>query len=273
MKRLADTALGTLVVIMAIATMAFLLIPLFIATSMSFDSREFLGRFPPPGLSLQWYTGFFSDAYYLKGLQVSLMLAVAATALSSVVGVSAAFTLDRYDFPGKEVLSAFFLSPLIVPHVVIGFSLLLFFATIGVFDGMTRLVMGHLIITVPYVIRTTLASLVGIRKSYTEAALSLGATERRAFWKITVPLCKTGIAAGAVFSFAFSLDDVSVALFLTDAKFYTLPVAMTNMMRSQFDLRIAAAAGCLMFLTIVLIWLLDRIVGLDKVIGQGVYHK
>jgi putative spermidine/putrescine transport system permease protein len=273
MKRLTDTVLGVVVLGLSLATIAFLLIPLLMATVMSLDSREFLGRFPPPGLSLQWYAGFFSDAYYIKGLQVSILLAVAATALSTAVGVAAAFILDRYDFPGKEPLSAFFLSPLVVPHVIIGFALLLFFSTIGLFDGMTRLVCGHLIITVPYVIRTTLASLVGIRKSYTEAALSLGATERRAFWKITVPLSRTGIAAGAVFAFAYSMDDVSVALFLTDAKFYTLPVAMTNMMRSQFDLRIAAAAVCLMFLTIALIWVLDRIVGLDKVIGQGVYHK
>lgn len=273
MKRLTDNVLGLMVIGLSIVTIAFLIIPLLMATAMSFDSREFLGRFPPPGFSLQWYVGFFSDAYYLKGLQVSLELAVAATALSTFVGVAAAFTLDRYAFPGKEALSAFFLSPLVVPHVIIGFSLLLFFSVIGVVDGLYRLIGGHLIITVPYVIRTTLASLVGIRKSLTEAALSLGATERRAFWKVTVPLSKTGIAAGAVFAFAFSMDDVSVSLFLTDPNSYTLPVAMVNMMRSQFDLRIAAAAVCLIVLTIALIWVLDRVAGLDKVIGQGVYRS
>ncbi|WP_375784885.1 ABC transporter permease [Bradyrhizobium sp. Pha-3] len=273
MKRLADNVLNLMVVCLSIATIAFLVTPLLIAAVMSFDSREFLGPFPPPGLSLQWYVGFFSDAYYLKGVQVSLILALGATALSTLVGVTAAFMLDRYSFPGKETLPAFFLSPLVVPHVIIGFSLLLFFSTIGVFDGLIRLVGGHLIITVPYVIRTTLASPVGIRKSLTEVALSLGATERRAFWKVTVPLTKTGIAAGAVFAFAYSMDDVSVSLFLTGPNFYTLPVAMTNMMRSQFDLRIAAAAVCLIALTIALIWVLVRIVGLDKVIGQGIYHK
>lgn len=273
MKRLADNVLGLMVVCLSIATIAFLITPLLIAAVMSFDSRDFLGAFPPPSLSLQWYVGFFSDASYLKGLQVSLILAVAATVLSTLVGVAAAFTLDRYSFPGKETLSVFFLSPLVVPHVIIGFSLLLFFSTIGVFDGWVRLLGGHLIITVPYVIRTTLASLVGIRKSLTEAALILGATERRAFWKVTVPLSKTGIAGGAIFAFAYSMDEVSVSLFLTGPTFYTLPVAMTAAMRSQFDLRIAAAAVCLIVLTIALIWVLDRIVGLDKVIGQGVYHK
>lgn len=273
MKRLTDNVLGVMVGCLSIAAIAFLVTPLLIAAVMSFDSREFLGAFPPPSLSLQWYVGFFSDASYLKGLQVSLILALAATALSCLVGVSAAFTLDRYSFYGKETLSAFFLSPLVVSHVIIGFSLLLFFSTIGVFDGWVRLIGGHLIITVPYVIRTTLASLVGIRKSLTEAALILGATEWRAFWRVTVPLAKTGIATGAVFAFAYSMDDVSVSLFLTGPDFYTLPVAMTAAMRSAFDLRIAAAAVFLMVLTIALIWVLDRVVGLDKVIGQGVYHK
>ncbi|MCK1467197.1 ABC transporter permease [Bradyrhizobium sp. CW10] len=273
MKRLADDVLGFIVIFLALATIALLVAPLVIAAVMSFDSREFLGQFPPPSLSLRWYIGFFSDAYYLKGLQVSLMLAVAATSLSTLVGVAAAFTLDRYDFPGKELLSALFLSPLVVPHVIIGFSLLLFFSSLGLYSGIIPLIAGHLIITVPYVIRTTLASLVGIRKSLTEAALSLGATERRAFWKVTMPLSKTGIAAGAVFAFAYSMDDVSVSLFLTGPKMYTLPVAMATMMRSQFDLRIAAAAGTLVILTIALIWVLDRVAGLDKVIGQGVYRK
>jgi putative spermidine/putrescine transport system permease protein len=273
MKRLTDNILGLLVICVAVATVTFLVVPLVMATAMSFDSREFLGRFPPPGLSVQWYVGFFSDAYYLHGLQVSFVLAIIATVLSTGIGVAAAFVLDRYTFPGKEALSAFFLSPLIVPHVVIGFSLLLFFSIIGVFDGLYRLIGGHVIITVPYVIRTTLASLVGIQKTLTEAAMSLGATESRAFWKVTVPLSKTGIAAGAVFAFAFSMDDVSVSLFLTDPRSYTLPVAMVNMMRSQFDLRIAAAAVCLIVLTIAVIWVLDRIAGLDKVIGQGVYRS
>ena len=272
MKRLADTLGFGAVILVSAVTIAFLIVPLAMATAMSFDSRDFLGRFPPPGFSIQWYVGFFSDAYYLHGLQVSLLLALAATVASTFLGVTAAFVLDRYRVPGKEALSAFFLSPLIVPHVIIGFSLLLVFSSFGVFDGLFRMICGHVIITVPYVIRTTLASLVGIKRSLGEAAMSLGATESRAFWKVTVPLSKTGIAAGAVFAFAFSMDDVSVSLFLTDPKTYTLPVAMVNMMRSQFDLRIAAASVVLIAFTVVLIFVLDRVVGLEKVIGQSVYR-
>ena len=122
--------------------------------------------------------------------------------------------LDGCEFPGKAALEALFLSPLVVPAVVIGFALLLFFALLGVFDGFTRLLGGHIIITLPYTVRTTLAGLVGIRKTLTEAAMSLGANERRAFWDVTFPLARTGMVAGAVFAFAFSMDDVAVSLFL-----------------------------------------------------------
>ena len=149
----------------------------------------------------------------------------------------------------------------------------MFFAALGIFDGFTRLLGGHLIITFPYTVRTTLAGLVGIRKSLTEAAMNLGATERQAFWDITFPLARTGIVAGSVFAFAFSMDDVAVSFFLTSPDTYTLPVAMISMMRTNFDLTIAAAAVILMIFTFCLILILDWVIGLDKLIGKGVYRS
>jgi putative spermidine/putrescine transport system permease protein len=270
MRRVDDICLAVLVLIAAL-TVAFLVLPIVVSVSMSFDSRSYLGQFPPPGFSLQWYAKFFTDSYFLNGLKTSLILAVIATCVSTTVGVAAALVIDGYDFPGKEALAACFLSPLTVPAVVIGFGLLMFFAAIGVFDGFARLVGGHIVITVPYTVRATLASLVGIRRSLTEAALSLGASERQAFWRITVPLARTGIATGALFAFVFSMDDVAVSLFLTDPQNYTLPVAMVSAMRAKFDMTLSAAAVVLMAMTVVLLVVLDRVVGLDKVIGQGVY--
>lgn len=272
MKRLFDDIGIGLFVAAIVLAVIFLLAPLGMAALMSFDSRTFLGPFPPPGLSLDWYGKFFSNEFYLEGLKTSLMLAVAAAAVSTVSGVAAAIVLDRYGFPGKDALLAFFLSPLMVPGVVIGFSLLLFFALLGVFDGFARLLGGHIIITLPYTIRTTLAGLVGINRSLTEAALSLGANERQAFWEITFPLGRTGMVAGAVFAFAFSMDDVAASIFLTDPKAVTLPVAMVSMMRSTFDLSIAAGAVMLVALTVLLILALDRMVGLNRLVGQGMYR-
>lgn len=262
-------------VIWVIITLAllFLIAPIVVSIMMSFDGREYLGKFPPPEYSLRWYQNFFSDSFYLAGLRTSLILAVIATIVSTVTGVSAAIVLERYEFKGKQALESFFLSPLVVPAVVIGFALLLFFALIGVFDGFTRLVGAHIIITFPYTVRTTLAGLVGIRKTLTEAAMSLGATEVQAFWDVTFPLARTGIVTGAVFAFAFSMDDVAVSLFLTSPGTYTLPVAMVSMMRTNFDLTIAAAAVVMMMFTFVLILVLDRVIGLEKLIGKGIFRS
>ena len=273
MRRHLDDFGFLLILAILAVTLVFLVLPIVVSVMMSFDGREYLGRFPPPDYSVHWYARFFSDAYYLHGLKTSVIIALLATVVSTTAGVSAAIVLDRYEFPGKAALEALFLSPLVVPAVVIGFALLLFFALLGVFDGFTRLLAGHIIITFPYTVRTTLAGLVGIRKTLTEAAMSLGATERRAFWDITFPLARTGMIAGAVFAFAFSMDDVAVSLFLTSPDAYTLPVAMTSMMRTNFDLTIAAAAVVLMLFTVGLIFVLNWIVGIDRLIGTGVYRS
>ena len=117
-----------------------------------------------------------------------------------------------------------------------------------------------------------LAGLAGIDRSLTEAALVLGATERQAFWDVTFPLARTGIVSGAIFAFAVSMDDVAVSIMLTDANTYTLPVALISSMRANFDLSIAAASVMLMLVTLVLILILDKFVGLNRVIGQGVFR-
>ncbi|WP_292644778.1 ABC transporter permease [Mesorhizobium sp.] len=273
MKRFIDNAATWLGIVNITILLVFLVFPIVVAIAMSFDGREYMGQFPPTEYSFRWYKSFFSDAYYLKGLWTSLLLALITTVVSTTAGVSAAIALDRYTGSGKQVLESLFLSPLIVPAVVIGFALLLFFAMIGIFDGFTRLVGGHIIITFPYTVRTTLSGLVGIRKTLTEAAMSLGAKERQAFWDVTFPLARTGIVAGAVFAFAFSMDDVAVSLFLTSPDSYTLPVAMVSMMRTNFDLTIAAAAVVLMIFTFALILVLDWTIGLDRLIGKGVFRS
>jgi putative spermidine/putrescine transport system permease protein len=271
-KRVSDRCAVVVFGAVVLAALAYLLLPVLVAMAMSFDAREYLGRFPPSQLSLQWYREFFSDPYYMNALRNSVVLAVVTALAATAIGVAAAVLLDRFRFPGHAALSVFFLSPLVVPNVILGFSLLIFFSMIGLFDGFARLLGGHLVITLPYTIRTTLASLVGIRKSLGEAALSLGATEWQAFWSVTFPLAKTGIVAGAIFAFAISIEDLSLSLFLVDPFSMTLPAALLTSMRVRFNLTIAAASGVMILLTVGLVFLLDRLVGLDRVIGTGVYR-
>jgi putative spermidine/putrescine transport system permease protein len=252
--------------------LAFLVVPVVVALAMSLDARDYLGQFPPTGLSLKWYARFFSEPYYRHGLATSLILASLCAVISTALGVATAVGIDRTPPQWRDRLTALFLMPLIVPGVVIGFALLMFYARIGIDNAFLRLLGGHVLITFPSAIRTVLAALAGIRPSLTEAALSLGATERCAFWSVTFPLVRTGIAAGAVFAFAFSLDDVAVSMFLSDPTSYTLPVALVSMMYSNFDLTIAAAAMLFVLVTAALMVLLDWAVGLDRVVGTGLYR-
>jgi putative spermidine/putrescine transport system permease protein len=270
--RAADNGFRLLGFAMIGVIFCFLITPIAVTVVMAFDARSYLGPLPPPSLSFRWFQQFFSDDYFLRGLGVSIQLAVASVAVSACVGVATAFAIDRLRFRGKEALISLFLSPLIVPPVVTGFALLLFLSHLGLINGFARLLCGHIIITVPYTIRATLASVAGIDRSLTEAALILGATERRAFWDVTFPLARTGIVSGAIFAFAVSMDDVAVSIMLTDANTYTLPVALISSMRANFDLTIAAASVMLMLVTLALIVTLDRVVGFNRVIGQGVFR-
>lgn len=272
LQRVADDVARITVGGAIVASVLFLLLPLAITLSMSFDARDYLGAFPPPELSLRWYEKFFSDPYLLKGLRTSLQLA-ALTALSATsLGLAAAVALDRLPSRYGQLLIALFLSPLVVPGVVIGFALLIFYARSGVESTFLRLLGGHVLITFPYAIRTVLAALGGIRPSFVEVAQSLGASPTKAFWTVTFPLARTGVAAGAIFAFVFSLDDVAVSIFLSDPDRYTLPVALVSMLHANFDLTIAAVAALIIASSIALMLLLDWVAGLDRVVGASHYR-
>jgi putative spermidine/putrescine transport system permease protein len=246
----------------------FMILPLVVAVTMAFDGRNYMGAFPPTDFSLQWFHKFFGDEFYMKGVRTSFLIAFFTMIISTGVGLAAAVALADRDFPGKDLLAALFLSPLVIPAVVIGFALLLFFSQIGVFDGFIRLLAGHVLITIPYAIRVSLAGLVAIPKSTREAALVLGANEWKAFWTITLPLAKTNVFAAAIFAFIFSMDDVAVSLFLSSVDAYTLPVAMVGMMRSAFDLSVAAGAVFLMVVMTTIMLAADILFGIGKVLTR-----
>jgi len=272
-RRLGDDLALLITAGVIVVALLFLVVPLLVTILMAFDARSYLGPLPPPALSLRWFVNCFSQASLGIGLRTSLALAVLAAAISSAAGAAAAIALERAAFVGRGALMALFLSPLVVPPVVIGFALLLTLSQAGIIDGFVRLLCGHVIITLPYSIRSTLASLAGRNPTLTEAALVLGATERQAFWSVTLPLIRTGIITGSIFAFAVSFDDVSVSTFLTDPTTYTLPVALVGTMRANFDLTIAAAAVMLMAVTALLIFILDRAVGFNRLVGQGMFRS
>ena len=254
------------------ASILFLILPVLVSVVLSFDDRQFLGPFPPKQFSLRWYRSFLDNPAYLDGLIVSLKLAVLSTVISTVAGACAAYVIASGRWRGRDTVELLFLSPKFVPTVVIGFSILGFASAIQVFDPFTRLIMGHVVITIPFTVRATLASLVGIRRSLVEAAISLGAPPWRAFLDVTLPLARTGIVAGALMAFVLSFDEVAVSLFLSDAFTQTLPIALVAEMRANLNLTVAAVSTVFAAVTILIVFFLDRTIGLDRVIGQGLYR-
>ncbi len=269
MRRLIDDLAGWVVAAIGVLAVAFLVLPLAISILMSFDARSFFGPFPPPELSTGWYEKFFDSPVYRSGIVNTVVIATIATAVSVSAGTAAAIALHRARFPGRAALLALFLSPLVVPAVVLGFGLLLVLSGLGIVDGMARMILGHIVVTFPYVVRATAAGLTGIGRSLEEAAMSLGAGEWRVIWTVILPLCRTGVVVGAVLGFAISIDDVSVGIFLSDPDSMTLPLALVSMMRSNFDLTIAAASVVLIAAAALLILVLELLIGMDRVIGRG----
>jgi putative spermidine/putrescine transport system permease protein len=267
-----DGAVGVLVLLLIVVTVLFLILPIGVSVILSFDDREFIGTFPPAQFSLRWYRSFLQNPGYLDGLVVSIELAILATAISTAAGAAAAFVLADTPWWGRDFVETLFLSPKFVPTVVIGFSMLGFASATHVFDAFARLAMGHVVITIPFTVRATLASLVGNRRSLGEAAISLGATPWRAFLDIDLPLARTGIIAGALMAFVLSFDEVAVSIFLTDAYTQTLPIALVAEMRANLNLTVAAVSTVFTVIAVAIVVFLDRTVGLDNVIGKGMYR-
>lgn len=243
----------------------FLLGPLIVIVIVSFNNDAYLS-FPPQRWSLHWYGDLLANAAFVEGFRVSLILATATTALAIAIGVPAAFAISRHRFRGRDLVLSFFTLPLMVPGVVLGLGLLLVFSRLRLTATYPGLLAAHLIITLPYVIRTVATSLSTVVLDYEEAAQSLGATPWRVFWRITLPLVMPGIVAGAAIAFIVSFDEVVLTLFLIGPRLTTLPVEVFSYVQFRTDPLVAALSVVLVAISIVGVILIERALGLRRVL-------
>jgi putative spermidine/putrescine transport system permease protein len=252
-------------VIGALACIAFffLVFPTVIVLMTSFTSTPSL-RFPPPGYSLRWYVSLL-DAHQMQQAALnSFKVAAAATVLSVLLGTSGALAIGRSTARWAKVLDSLFMSPLLLPALAFGFAALLYFSLAGVPLSLTTLVLGHVAVCVPFVLRTTIASLAQLDPALHDASLSLGAGPLFTFRRVTLPLIGRGIAAGAFLAFMASFDNVPVSLFLTDARTEVLPIHLWQIIDTDLDVRTTAASGVLIVATVVLMVAAERFAGLSK---------
>lgn len=243
----------------------FLLGPLIVIVIVSFNAEAYLS-FPPERWSLHWYRELLANEAFVAGFRVSLVLAAATTAVATLIGVPAALAISRYRFPGRDVFVTFFTLPLMVPGVVLGLGLLLVFSRLRLTATYPGLLAAHLVVTVPYVIRTVATSLLTLNPDYEEAALSLGATPWRAFWRITLPLVGPGVIAGAAIAFLVSFDEVVLTLFLVGPRMTTLPVEVFRYVEYRTDPLVAALSVVLVAISLAGVVLIERALGLRRVL-------
>jgi len=237
----------------------FLLAPLLIVVAVSFDPTDAF-RFPPPGVSLRWYAAFFaSDTFVRAFFRVSLVIAAVVSIVATVIGGLAAVGLVRFLGRRRGLVDTLFLTPIVVPEILLGAALFLYYSRLKWETSVAGLVLGHLVIAIPYVVRTVSAGLAGADRSLEEAAMSLGATRAQAFAKVTLPLIRSSLVSGAVFAFIVSFSDINIALFVSGPETVTLPVHIFSQIVWQPDPTIAAASTLQILLIAVLLGVAQRV--------------
>jgi putative spermidine/putrescine transport system permease protein len=241
----------------------FLVAPILVVIIVSFGDAAFL-QFPPSRLSLRWYTGLGEYPDFLWAFWLSLVLAAATAAVATVIGTLGAFALVRHRFPGRGLLSAAVMSPLVLPGLITGIALLQFFSLFRTEPSFWRLLIGHVVVTVPYVVRSVQSVLVGFNRSLEEAARGLGADPWTVSRLITLPLIKPGLVAGAVFAFILSFDNVVVSIFLTTPRLVPLPIQIYNYVESSAKPIIASISALQIGLIVALLLAAEKLVGFTR---------
>ncbi len=231
--------------------LAFLLLPIFTILPIGFSAGPFLG-YPLPGLSLRWFHTVFDTYPWMFALKNSAIIGTATVLLALPLGTLAAWGLSSNALPGRAIVSAVLLSPMVMPIVIFGLAASFFLSRVGLQGSFTGLILAHTALALPFVVIPVLATLSGFDANLTRAAASLGATPLATFRQVTLPLIMPGVASGAVFAFITSFDEVVVALFVSSPSTLTLPRQLFSGLRDQLDPALVAVATSLIVVSCLL---------------------
>lgn len=254
---------GPLALVFHTLFVVFMLAPLVIVCIVAFTPQGYLSL-PTQGLSLRWFKAILAYPEFLRAFYTSLWLAALSSGIVIALAVPAALAIARYRFAGREAITALFMSPLMVPHVVLGIAFLRFFTQIGLSGSFTGLVLSHCLIIFPFALRLVLAASYGMDRRIEQAAISLGAGALTVFRRVTLPLILPGIVSGWLLAAINSFDEVTMTVFIASPATSTLPVRMFLYLQDNIDPLIAAISACLIALTAALLFVFDRLYGLDR---------
>ena len=245
----------------------FLLAPILVVVPLSFSNDNYL-TFPPQSWGVRWYAEMLHHETLIQAFWISLGIASVVTVLSLLAGIPAAYAIRRYQFRGREAVLNLFTAPLLLPSIVLGLAILLVFVRLELLGTFTGLVIAHLIVTTPYVIRIMITAFSTLPPSVEEAATMLGASPFTVFRRITLPLMMPGLVASSALSFLLSFDEVVISLFITGPRMTTLPVEIFNYVESRTDPMTASISVVLIAATLLIIFVIERTLGLSRTIGK-----
>ena len=245
----------------------FLIAPTIVVLLTSFTATESL-RFPPQGYSLRWYRALLDADQMQAAAWNSLIVAVWTMVVSVVLGTAGAVAIAGSTARWARFADTLFMSPLIVPALAFGFAALVYIHLLGLHPSIPLLVVGHVVVCVPFVLRTTIAALAQVDPALFDASASLGAGRMMTFRRVTLPLIGRGIGAGAFLAFMASFDNVPVSLFLADERTEVLPIHLWQQIDTNLDVRTAAISGVIVIATIVLMVLAERFAGLSRQLSR-----
>lgn len=254
---------GKLLTTFVVLVFIFLFTPLVVISMTSIGTENYIA-FPPKGFSLQWFAKVFSSKAFVSSMSTSFMISFIATLLALIIGIPAAYGLSRYNFKGKGAIKSFFFSPLIIPGIVVGFSLFQFLLVQLGLSVYISLFIGHTLVIIPYIIRVVGASLELFDYSIEEAAISLGCRRATTFFKIVLPNITSGVMAAFMLAFINSFNNVPVSIFLSGPGVSTLPITMMNYVEYNYDPTVSALSVMLMIMTVVIMYILEKTLGLNN---------
>lgn len=254
------------IIISAALVVVFILAPLLVIVGASFTTTPYI-RFPPIGFTLAWYERLLQRSDFFESFWHSIIIATACTAIATPLGALAAIGLHRLSGRTREMLYSFVMAPLVLPTVITGVALLQFYQ-VAYFDWtLAGLVLGHVLITIPYVVRSVGAGLYSIDPAMEEAAASLGASGPRIITRILLPNLSSALLVSIIFVFIISFDQVTVSIFLSGPDVTPLPIRIFSYVEFSADPMVAAVSALLIVFAYALVWVLERSFGLDKVFG------
>jgi putative spermidine/putrescine transport system permease protein len=244
----------------------FTVLPVLAIVAESFTSTDYI-VFPPAGPSVKWYAAILGRREFIESALVSMLVAFGASLAATGLGTLAALALVRYRFFGRGPLQSLFLAPMSLPGLILGLALLQFFAVHGMPRDIRAMMIGHMIITVPFAIRFVTVALMGVDPRVELAARSLGANGWSTFRLVTLPLIRPGIVASLVFTFILSFDDVAVSLFLSSPTVTTLPVRIYVYIDQNYDPLVTAVSACVVYSAFAALIAIERTIGVGRLFG------